>query len=269
MYSALGVGFFKKINYPCRMKMLNQYNIITAKQNPELVNRTQERIDTEWPEFMLHDPVANLFCDCYEKLPQFQFVLEDNQTGDICAIANSIPLYWDEAFEDLPDKGWDWAMLTGIEQLKNKIQPNILCALQVVVFSGFKGRGISSQAVLAMKSIGKSYDLSDLIAPVRPTLKCNYPLIPIHNYIKWQNSANKPYDPWIRVHNNLGAKIIKPCLNSMRITGTVSDWKKWTKLDFLESGEYIIPGALNPVVVDIDKNIGTYIEPNVWLHHKL
>ena len=44
---------------------------------------------------------------------------------------------------------------------------------------------------------------------------------------------------------------------------------KWTGLRFPESGEYIVPGALNPVEIDCELDRGEYIEPNVWMAHKV
>jgi len=40
-------------------------------------------------------------------------------------------------------------------------------------------------------------------------------------------------------------------------------------VDFLQSGDYIIPGALVPVKMDIAQNLGLYVEPNVWVVHHL
>ena len=36
-----------------------------------------------------------------------------------------------------------------------------------------------------------------------------------------------------------------------------------------QSGKYIIPGALNPIEMNIEKYEGIYIEPNVWMQHSL
>jgi hypothetical protein len=53
----------------------------------------------------------------------------------------------------------------------------------------------------------------------------------------------------------------------MRISGKISDWEGWTGMKFPNSGEYIIPGALNPVNFDKEKDEGLYVEPNVWVVH--
>ena len=53
----------------------------------------------------------------------------------------------------------------------------------------------------------------------------------------------------------------------MRIVGSVKDWQDWTGLLFQSSGNYIIPGALSPIKIDVEKGFGEYIEPNVWMIH--
>jgi hypothetical protein len=40
-------------------------------------------------------------------------------------------------------------------------------------------------------------------------------------------------------------------------------------MKFPQSGQYHIPGALNPMQMDIEKDEGVYIEPNVWMVHTI
>lgn len=246
-----------------------KYRIITCEQDPDLVSRTSMRIEAEWPEFMLHDPVADYLDACYEKLPEYQFVLvaDPDNTGETVALGNAIPLLWQDDLENLPDDGWDWALTKGINEVGEKDKPNILCALQAVVFGEYRGQGISRAVVAAMKQIAQKHDLDGLIAPVRPNLKGAYPLIDIEKYIRWTDKSGRPFDPWLRVHHNLGAGIIKACRSAMRISGSVAEWESWAKMKFPASGTYIVPGALVPVEIDRESNIGTYVEPNVWMHH--
>lgn len=216
---------------------------------------------------MLHDPVANGFTDCYEKLPQYQFILVDDRTGETVSIGNSIPLAYDGDRADLPDDGWDWAMTQGLDDLAQGRKPALLCALQVVVFGDQRGRGVSAKTVRAMKVIGQTHGLQGMIAPVRPSQKCDYPLTPIDQYIKWTNTDALPFDAWLRVHARVGARIVKPCHTAMRITGTVTEWEGWTGRRFPDSGDYIVPGALVPVQIDCENDRGLYVEPNVWMYH--
>jgi len=63
------------------------------------------------------------------------------------------------------------------------------------------------------------------------------------------------------------AKIINACKKAVEIKGTVKEWEAWTNMKFPESGEYVVEGALCPVVIDREHNLGTYIEPNVWISY--
>jgi hypothetical protein len=36
---------------------------------------------------------------------------------------------------------------------------------------------------------------------------------------------------------------------------------------FPESGSYVVEGALVPVEIDRTRDVGSYVEPNVWMRH--
>jgi hypothetical protein len=38
---------------------------------------------------------------------------------------------------------------------------------------------------------------------------------------------------------------------------------------FPDSGPYVVPGALVPVEIDRDRDQGRYVEPNVWVRHRI
>jgi hypothetical protein len=90
----------------------------------------------------------------------------------------------------------------------------------------------------------------------------------MERYIKLKNDKGLPYDAWMRVHASLGARIVKVCPLSMRITGTVEEWEKWTGQSFPETGEYDVPEALVPITIDLSLDMGIYNEPNVWMVHE-
>jgi hypothetical protein len=41
----------------------------------------------------------------------------------------------------------------------------------------------------------------------------------------------------VRVHERLGAIVLRAEPQSLRITGTVAEWEEWTAMTFPESGE--------------------------------
>lgn len=118
-----------------------------------------------------------------------------------------------------------------------------------------------------MLDIARRHGLETLIAPVRPTLKDRYPLVPIERYAGWRREDGSLFDPWLRIHERLGATMLKPEPESLRITGTVAEWESWTEMAFPESGEYPFPGGLAPVTIDRDADLRSYREPNVWMRH--
>jgi hypothetical protein len=47
----------------------------------------------------------------------------------------------------------------------------------------------------------------------------------------------------------------------------IADWEAWTSMRFPESGQYVVPGALNPITIDVEADRGRYVELNVWMRH--
>ena len=73
----------------------------------------------------------------------------------------------------------------------------------------------------------------------------------------------------MRVHERIGAAVLKPEPLSLRITGTITEWEDWTGMAFPDSGDYWFPGGLATVHIDRDRDRGSYWEPNVWMRHTL
>jgi hypothetical protein len=118
-----------------------------------------------------------------------------------------------------------------------------------------------------MRDIAERNGLESLIAPVRPNWKERYPLAPIERYAAWRRDDGLLFDPWLRVHERLGATILKTEPHSLRITGTVAEWEEWVGLAFPESGDYVFPQGLATLQIDRDEDVGRYWEPNVWMKH--
>lgn len=246
------------------------FEVVTYAAHPELRSVMDQVNDEPWPEFMRHDAVSkSLWNRLYDVFPDFQFGLVDRSSKRMVAMANSIPLEWHNNPHSLPDDGWDWAIAQGFDDRKHGRCAHTLSALCISITRDFRGKGLSSLVVQAMRQIAVQSRMKRLVAPVRPNLKARFPLIPIDEYVTWKREDGALYDAWMRVHASLGATIVGPCHCSMRIVGSVRDWTDWTGLSFPGSGQYIIPEALVPVVIDLDANSGVYVEPNVWMVHDL
>ena len=241
--------------------------IVTASDRPDVADRMNAFTGTAWPTFMCQDPISNTYWKrLYPDFPSYQFAMIDEQ-NTVLAVGNSVPVFWDAPFEDLPDTGWDWEVETSFQQRDAGTRPNTLAAVQIVIDPKLRGSGLSRQMVSAMRDVAAAHRLTALIAPVRPNQKHQYPLTPMSRYIEWKRPDGSLFDAWLRVHASLGARLIKVCHNAMHIPGTVAQWETWTGIQFPDSGEYIVPFALSPVTIDRERDHGLYVEPNVWMVH--
>jgi GNAT superfamily N-acetyltransferase len=223
-----------------------------------------------WPEFMLHERVANEnWHELLDRFPDYQFALYDTLEDRAAGMGNSFPLRWDEVLDNLPEEGWDWAFQQAVANHKQGLTPNLHCAIQIIVRPAYRGKGLSSPMVQAVRAVTKSQGLPRLIIPLRPSEKPRYPLISLDDYIRWQNEDGEPLDLWLRVHVREGARIIKVCHQAKTICGTRREWEEWTGMKFPQSGRYIISGALEPIKMSTEEDEGIYIEPNVWIVHEV
>lgn len=247
-----------------------RFKLISPGDLEDYRDQAGDIAEASWPEFMLHDPIANEnWHELFDRFGEYQFALLDTEKNCMAAMGNSLPFYWDHPLEDLPEGGWDWVFLKAIEDHKAGIRPNIQSAIQIAIRPDYQNQRLSTTMVQAMRGITKSKGFQNLVAPVRPNQKSTYPLISIDDYITWTNEEGLPFDAWLRVHARVGARIIKPCHEAMRIPGTRAEWEEWTPLQFPQSGQYYIPGALNPMDMDVEKDRGVYVEPNVWMVHRV
>jgi hypothetical protein len=227
--------------------------------------RELDELWREWPEFMLHDETADgRWGQLFDRYPGFQFWGLDDDTGELVVRCNSVPVAMDT--EELPSRGWSEAIRTAVD---DDLEPTVLCALQIQVARAYQGKGLSGLALREMRAIGAGHGFSDLVAPVRPTLKARYPLVPAERYASWVRADGLPFDPWLRVHARAGARLVGVCAESMRVPGTVAQWEEWAGMAFPESGSYVVPEALVTVDIDREADRGLYVEPNVWMHHRL
>jgi GNAT superfamily N-acetyltransferase len=207
-----------------------------------------------WPEIVFHDAISNAYWGrLYEERADFQFALVEE--GRVLAEGNSI------AVGGMP-ASWREAMREGFEGG----EPDRLCALAILVDPDHQRRGLSRLLLEHMRGLAHAHGW-ELVAPVRPSLKHLYPLTPIERYAEWRREDGLLFDPWLRAHERLGAEVIAIAHDSLVSEGTVGELEEWTGLQLPESGSYVVPGALVPVEIDLDRDHGIYREPNVWMRH--
>jgi GNAT superfamily N-acetyltransferase len=243
------------------------FQVVSLAARPELTLPALELLSAGWPEFMQHDPAAERHqVRLATELAGFQVLLVDEK-DELAALGVSIPFAWDGTLGGLP-AGWDAVVEQGIGNLDEGRRPTALSALSVTVAPDRRGQGLSRLVVQGLKATAARAGLSTLLAPVRPSGKGAYPLTPMERYVRWARPDGAPFDPWLRTHWRLGGEVLRICPASMEITADVATWEAWTGLAFPETGPYVVPGALVPVAIDRDRDLGRYLEPNVWLRHR-
>lgn len=248
----------------------DRFQVITSLTHHAYRDLVRGMTKAAWPEFMLHDQVANeLWHELLDRFPEYQLALYDPEKNRAAAMGNSFPLRWDGLLQDLPEEGWDWSFVKAVNDHKQGLSPNFHCAIQVIIHPDYQGQGLSTPMIEAMRALTKAKGLEALIIPIRPNEKSKYPLIGLDDYITWKTARGLPLDGWLRVHTRLGGKIIKVCHDSKTIRGTPLEWEAWAGMRFPQSGEYVIPGALVPIQINLEKDAGVYVEPNVWIVHEI
>jgi GNAT superfamily N-acetyltransferase len=250
--------------------------VATFSQRPDLLEKVfGPEIQSAVPEFMRHDPAAALYYGTgqLDRYREFGLVAVDPAEPDRpVARAFSVPFAFRDGTkgrEELPDGGWD-AVIRWADQDRRAGSPaTAVSALEIMVAPRLQRRGISRLMLAALRGNAKRLGFTDLYAPLRPTDKHGEPLTPFADYVARQREDGLPYDSWVRTHVRAGAQIVKIAPYSMVVAGTIAEWRRWTGLAFTTSGSAIVPGALSSVHVSLEQDHAVYIEPNLWVHHRL
>ena len=240
------------------------FETFTLEERPDLKGEVERLSAGGWPAFLVHGDMTHA-ARLYDDFADYQILLCE-PGGRLIALGHTIPFEWDGDPEDLPMR-MAGIMDRAVETYRARRTPDALSALAAVVSPEYQGRGLSAEILRSMRSMAREHGLGSLVAPVRPTLKSAYPLTPFDKYVKWERDDGSPFDPWLRVHRRLGAEFLRIMSGALVVAGTISEWEEWTKMAFPESGRYVVPGALQPVTIDRERDAGRYEDPNVWMRH--
>jgi GNAT superfamily N-acetyltransferase len=230
-------------------------DFVRFADRPEL--RAQRGGLDDFPEFMFHNAMGGRYWDrLYTDFPELQLAVLDGD--ELIAEVHALPL---PVVGDALPTGWDEAFERGMEAGGG----NVVSLLAISVKPRVRGMGIPALLIEQVRNVAREASHESIIAPVRPTLKDRYPLIPIERYVEWRREDGLHFDPWIRAHERLGGVIVGPCAESMFIEAPVADWQEWTGVQLPEDGTYIVPRMLAPLLVH--EGVGTHVGPNVWMRH--
>ncbi|GAA3491600.1 N-acetyltransferase [Streptomyces cremeus] len=250
------------------MKENDSIRITSFAERPELIGRAYEIADT-WPEFTAHEPVVNaLLGRVVEEFPEYCVVATD---GDrVVARGLSVPFSAVlDGREEMPDRGWDQVLLWASEDRRSGNRPTVASALEITIDADHLGRGLSYRMLDAMRGAVGRQGHDTLLAPVRPNAKHLRPTVPLSSYVQDLREDGLPADPWLRVHVKAGGTVHRVAPASMTVSGSLAQWREWTGLPFEEDGDVEVPGALVPVRCSLEHDRAVYVEPNVWVRHRV
>ena len=241
---------------------------VSVAERPDLIPALEAMPDT-WPPFTFHDTVGELlFPLLVHEFPDHQLVALDEE-GDVVGRVHSIPFSFSGDLADLPDRGWSGVLQAGFGAAWQDLPVTAVSLLEATLVPAVRGAGLSPQLLRAARDRIRAAGVTDLFAPVRPTGKADEPGTPMAEYAARVRDDGLPEDPWLRVHVRVGGRVVRVCPASMTVPGCLERWREWTGLPFDVSGPLLVPGALCPVHVSVEQDQAVYVEPNVWVHHRL
>jgi GNAT superfamily N-acetyltransferase len=239
--------------------------VLSLAARPDL-ETAMVTMESSWPAYVRPDPL--LVDWAFDRHAAHQLVVVDEQEQAV-ARAAAVPLAWDGDPGRLPDTGWDEALRWSLSDTYAGRDPDTLCALEIAVIPGRQAQHLSARTLRAVLDHARAVGFRDVVVPLRPSRKHEHPHLPMAAYTALRRDDGLPEDPWLRVHARAGAEVLKVCPASMTISGSLAQWRAWTGLPFDTDGPVEVPGALTPVTVSLDHDHAVYVEPNVWVRHRL
>ena len=248
--------------------------VATLRERPELRALVfSAEFQAGWPEFARHDPTAALYYGALDRYLDFVLAAVDREQPDRpIARACSVPFAFRDATsgrKELPPGGWGAVIRWADADWRAGRRATAVSALEILVAPPYRGRGISQLMLSAMLANTWARGFADLYAPLRPSDKHREPHVPFADYVARTRPDGLPHDAWVRTHIRAGARVVGIAPYSMVIAGTLAEWSEWTGVEFAGGGEIIVPGALSPVHASREQNHAVYVEPNLWVHHRV
>ncbi len=250
--------------------------VCTLAERPELRAQVfSAEFGAAVPEFMRHDPVAALYYAdrAFDRYLDFALAAVDREQPErVIARGFSVPFAFRDGTagrNELPPGGWDEVIRWADSDWRAGRRATVVSALEIIVLPPYRDHGVSQLMLEAMIANTWARGFGDLYAPLRPSDKHREPHVPFADYVARTRDDGLPHDSWLRAHVRAGARIVKIAPRSMAIAGSLAEWTRWTGMVFDKSGAVVVAGALSPVHVSREQDHAVYIEPNLWVHHRV
>ena len=244
---------------------MREPQVVTTSERHDLDEQAEAAARPGWPEFIFHDPTSSEFIGRVETyFPRIRRAAAGQRPGRRGRLGR-IPIqskrdsqHPAERLRRSIDQRRDWPRNRG----SGRHAMHHGRSRQ----AGLPGRRARRKS--PGRTAGESYrGKAGTGYRPGPALKSRYPLTPMENFARWTRADGTHIDPWIRTHQRLGATILAPSPRSMVVTGTVGEWEDWARMSFPETGQYVVPDALDLVSINCEEDCGTYAETNLWMRH--
>lgn len=193
--------------------------------------------------------------------PRTQFVRLD---GAPVAVVRAVTLHWDGTTAGAPAGGAGDAMEASATAADTGTA-DTLAVLDLRVRSDLRGAGLGGRLLHELPALVAAGGLTRLLVLVRPHAKRHHPLVPFARYVAATDAEGRPRDGWLAAAWAAGLHPVLGVDRSLRARAPLRDFEGWYGRTFPTSGPYLLPGAIKPAVVELERDEGRYREPHLWM----
>lgn len=181
------------------------------------------------------------------------------QDAQVVAVVRAVRLRWDGDRSTAPAGGAREALQRAEER-----DADTLAVLDVVVAERWRGHGIGSAVLAGLDAWRLRWGLERVLVLLRPHAKADYPLVPFARYVSAVTADGEPFDPWLRTAWRGGLVPVRAADRSLVARAALPDWQRWLGRPVPGSGPYLVPGAIKPAILEVERDTGGYREPHLW-----
>lgn len=182
--------------------------------------------------------------------------------GRIVATADGCRASWDGRPEHLPAS---WTDVLRDAPLAARSRWG--SALGTSILPEARGERLGERMLAALAERARLLNMHGMLAPVRPAARAQYPHMPISSFARMRLSDGRHVDPWLRAHEQTGARIIGWAERSMAVHGPHEAWERWVGYPLPTEGRLLIDGAAG--WLRLTEGVGHLSEDSVWVLHPL
>lgn len=200
-------------------------------------------------------------------------VVAVDSSGKIVATGNAVPFpAWDGREESLADFGWaqvqaDWSRAVESGDSLEGLESRYACAIGISVLPAVRSAGLGLRMLEALRAAAASAGYEALAAPVRPSAKHRMPQLSYREYAVVRLPDGRHFDPWLRLHERAGGKVVATKEDSFSMAGSHAEWEEWTGISLPVEGELLVAGGND--YLRLRSGRGEMVEGSIWVLHSL